>query len=59
MTIRWEEQDLTGPVTNRMTYGFNMRPTDETVLKFDYEQESIEGSEDPDGTFIFSAATYF
>lgn len=59
LTIRWEEQDLTGPVKSRMTYGFNMRPTDETVLKFDYEQESIDGAEDPDGTFIFSAATYF
>ncbi|OUU24232.1 MAG: hypothetical protein CBC13_03885 [Planctomycetia bacterium TMED53] len=58
-TVRWEEQDLTGPVKSRMTYGFNMRPTDETVLKFDYEQESIDGEEDPDGTFIFSAATYF
>ncbi len=59
LTIRWEEEDLSGPVKNRMTYGFNMRPTDETVLKFDYEQESVDGSEDPDATFIVSAATYF
>ena len=59
LTVRWEEQDLSAAVSNRMTYGFNVRPTDETVIKFDFEQESTEGEEDPDGTFIMSVATYF
>ena len=44
---------------NRSTIGFNIRPTEETVLKFDFERERIENQQDPDGTFIFSVATYF
>ncbi|NRA75962.1 MAG: hypothetical protein HRU16_08460, partial [Planctomycetes bacterium] len=59
LTIRFEQEDLGADVKNRSTFGFNVRPTDETILKFDYEQEQIENQQDPDGTFIFSVATYF
>ena len=59
LTARFEEEDLGVAVKTRSTVGFNIRPTDETILKFDYEQEQIENEPDPDGTFIFSVATYF
>ena len=59
LTVRFEEEDLGAAVKTRSTVGFNIRPTDETILKFDYEQEQIENQPDPDGTFIFSVATYF
>ena len=58
-TIRWELQDLGAGEKTRTTIGFHLRPSDETILKFDYEQEQLEGQPDPDGTLILSAATYF
>ena len=59
LTLRLEQEDLSADVKNRSTIGFNIRPTEETVLKFDFERERIENQQDPDGTFIFSVATYF
>lgn len=58
LTLRFEEQDLgLSAETERTTIGFNIRPTDETILKFDHETTEQGGTESDQ--FIFSVATYF
>lgn len=59
LTVRFERQDLGlgTDETRRTTIGFNIRPSDETILKFDHETTE-QGDSDSD-QFIISIATYF
>ncbi|HIG04263.1 MAG TPA: hypothetical protein EYQ08_00805 [Planctomycetes bacterium] len=59
LTLRFEDEDLGGDRRRRSTIGFNIRPSDETIFKFDLEQVMVENQADPDATFICSMATYF
>ncbi|MEO8327976.1 MAG: hypothetical protein ABI618_19165 [Nitrospirota bacterium] len=70
--VRWEEtntnQDHNGGLGNlqRLTLGLNFRPTEDTVLKFDYQYspeaviskngQTVRGE---DNAFVASVATYF
>jgi hypothetical protein len=59
LTLRIEGEDLGGDRRRRSTIGFNIRPSDETIFKFDLEQVKVENQADPDATIICSMATYF
>ena len=58
---RWEGTDLDASKRDRLTFGLNFRPIQDTVIKFDY-QINLEGGdlrEEPNNAFLFSIATYF
>lgn len=59
LTLRLESEDLGGDRRRRSTIGFNIRPSDETILKFDFEQFTVDHQVDPEATIICSVATYF
>lgn len=62
---RWEQLDLDGNKTDRVTLGLNYRYTEDTVFKLDYQinttttDDKDRPSESKNNTFLFSIATYF
>ncbi len=61
--IRWEQLDLDGAKTDRLTFGLNFRYTEDTVFKVDYQINTTtkedEPSESNNNTLLFGMATYF
>ncbi len=59
--VRWDQVDLDGNRTERVTLGLNFRHTEQTVFKLDYQfnLEDFEHGEVDNDEFIFSFATYF
>lgn len=59
--VRYDQTDLDGAVTRRITPGFNFRPNGKTVIKFDYQfnDEGGDLTERDDNAFLISIATYF
>ncbi len=59
--MRLDHVELGGERTNRVTFGLNFRPIEETVFKIDYQlnyEDESHGRIDNDA-FLFSIATYF
>ena len=58
--IRAEHVELGGVRSQRLTFGFNFRPIEETVFKFDYQSNLEDGSRSSidNDAFLFSVATY-
>jgi len=59
--FRYDHLDLDGNKKNRLNPGLNFRPTEETVLKFDYQFNFDDWSRGRvnDDAFLISIATYF
>ena len=55
-SFRYDHIDLGASEETRLTFGFNFRPEEETVMKLDYE--IYDRDEDSNG-LIFSVASYF
>lgn len=60
---RWEQLDLDGEKTDRITFGLNYRYTEDTVFKLDYQinttTKEASPAESKNNTFLFGIATYF
>ncbi len=60
---RWEQLDLDGEKTDRITFGLNYRYTEDTVFKLDYQINTTTKEDRPaeskNNTFLFGIATYF
>ena len=59
--FRWERVNLDKFKTQRFTLGINLRPVEETVIKFEYQwnDEFGDKADVDDDTFLASIATYF
>ncbi len=62
---RWEQVDLNGDEASlvgdrdRLTFGLNFRPIEDTVFKLDYQVNDGEIAADDRDAFLASVATYF
>jgi hypothetical protein len=60
---RWDQLDLDGEKTNRLTFGLNFRYTEDTVFKIDYQinttTQEARPAESKNNTLLFGIATYF
>jgi hypothetical protein len=59
--VRWDDTRLAGFERDRLTFGLNFRPIEDTVIKIDYlfNYESDDAAEVRNNAFMFSIATYF
>lgn len=61
LVYRYDTVDLDGNERQAHTIGFNFRPVEDTVFKFEWQirEESGDLSEFPNDAYVFSVATYF